>query len=67
MLAGSLAGGIDPIAFRLFWGLAPDLLTVAVLVPLLLLAAGIATLLEHRAVTWSSSTEAGLRKTPERV
>lgn len=56
-LAGSLAGGLNLLTLRIFWGLAPDLMIVAVLVPLLLLAAGIPTLRERRAVRLESYSD----------
>jgi CubicO group peptidase (beta-lactamase class C family) len=49
-LVASMFGGLDIVAFRLFWSLAPDVTIVAVAIPLLLIAAGIATLMERRAL-----------------
>ncbi|HEX6302471.1 MAG TPA: serine hydrolase domain-containing protein [Acidimicrobiia bacterium] len=48
LLAGSVAGGLDLVTFRIFWGLAPDVLIVGVAIPLVLVAAGIATFQERR-------------------
>jgi CubicO group peptidase (beta-lactamase class C family) len=48
LLAGSLAGGLDVVTFRIFWGLAPDVLIVAIATSLLLIAAGIAAFWERR-------------------
>jgi hypothetical protein len=50
LLAGSMTGGLDLVTFRLLWALAADVTIVAVAIPVLLIAAGIATLLEHRAL-----------------
>lgn len=48
LLAGSQAGGLDLVTFRIFWGLAPDVLIVAVAIPFLLVASGIVGLWERR-------------------
>jgi CubicO group peptidase (beta-lactamase class C family) len=48
LLAGSMSGGVDVVAFRLLWALAPDVTLLAVAIPLLLIAAGMATFLERR-------------------
>jgi CubicO group peptidase (beta-lactamase class C family) len=58
LLASSLAGGLDVVTFRIFWGLAPDVLVVAVAIPLLLIAAGIATFWQRRAAQRMSSPDA---------
>jgi CubicO group peptidase (beta-lactamase class C family) len=49
-LVASMSGGLDLVAFRLFWALAPDVTILAVAIPLLLIAAGIATLMERQAL-----------------
>jgi len=46
----SMSGGLDMVAFRLFWALAPDATIVAVATPLLFIAVGIAKLLERRSL-----------------
>jgi hypothetical protein len=43
-----MSGGVDVVAFRLLWALAPDVTLLAVAIPLLLIAAGMATFLERR-------------------
>ena len=48
LLAASLSGGIDVVVVRLLWALAPDMTIVASAVPLLLVAGGIASLVERR-------------------
>lgn len=58
LLANSLAGGLDLVTFRTFWGLAPDVLIVAVAIPLLLIAAGITTFWERRTEQRLPTTEA---------
>jgi CubicO group peptidase (beta-lactamase class C family) len=47
-VAGSLTGGLDLVTIRLFWRLAPDVLIVAVAIPLLLLTGAATTLRERR-------------------
>ncbi len=59
LLAGSLAGGLDVVTFRIFWGLAPDVLIVVVALPLLLITAGIATFWERRTAQQSPTPETG--------
>jgi CubicO group peptidase (beta-lactamase class C family) len=48
MLMASMAGGMDIVGFRLLWALAPDMIFVALAVPLLLVAMGITNLVERR-------------------
>jgi CubicO group peptidase (beta-lactamase class C family) len=50
LLAASMTGGMEIVGFRLLWALAPDVTLVASAVPLLLVAAGIANLVERRTV-----------------
>ena len=57
LLAGSLTGGLDLVAFRIFWGLAPDFLIVAVAIPFLLIASGIASLWERRTTPQASTPQ----------
>lgn len=55
LFTASLTGGLDVISIRIFWGLAPDLLIVAVAIPSLLIASGIASLWERRGAHRSST------------
>jgi len=48
MLMASMAGGMDIVGFRLLWALAPDMIFVALAVPLLLVAMGITNLVGRR-------------------
>lgn len=57
LLAGSQAGGLDLVTFRIFWGLARDVLIVAVAIPFLLIASGIASLWERRTARQLPTTE----------
>jgi CubicO group peptidase (beta-lactamase class C family) len=58
LLASSLAGGLDVVTVRIFWGLAPDVLIVAVAIPLLLIAAGITTFWKRRTARQSPTPKA---------
>jgi hypothetical protein len=64
VLAGSLAGGLNLVTFRIFWGLAPDVLMVSMAIPLLLIAAGIATLWERRTAGSVSPADVDLTEHP---
>ena len=63
LLAGSMSGGVDVVAFRLLWALAPDATILAVAIPLLLITAGIATFLERRTTRQLLTPVSG----PERI
>lgn len=67
LLAGLMSGGVDVVAFRLLWALAPDLTFLAVAIPLLLIAAGVATLLERRTTGRSLIPASELERSAERV
>jgi len=67
LLASSTTGGVDVVALRLLWALAPDVTFVAVAIPLLLIAAGMATLLERRATRQSLIPVAGPERSVEHV
>ena len=67
LLAGSLAGGLDLITFRVFWGLAPDVLIVAMAIFLLLIAMGTATIWERSKRAPSPAADVDPRKETERV
>jgi CubicO group peptidase (beta-lactamase class C family) len=66
-LAASMSGGLDLVAFRLMWALAPDATIVAVAIPLLFIAAGIAKLLERRPRREDLTPEPQAGKTVEHV
>jgi CubicO group peptidase (beta-lactamase class C family) len=66
-LVASMSGGLDKVAFRLMWALAPDATIVAVAIPLLLIAAGIAKLLERRLRREDLTPDPQAGKTAEHV
>jgi CubicO group peptidase (beta-lactamase class C family) len=66
-LVASMSGGLDLVAFRLFWALAPDVMIIAAAIPLLLTAAGIATLLERRVRQEDLTPDPQAGKTAEHV
>jgi hypothetical protein len=67
MLASSMSGGLDVVAFRLLWALAPDVTILAVAIPLLLIAAGMATFLERRTTRQWLTPVSGPERSVEHV
>jgi amino acid transporter len=67
LLASSMSGGLDVVAFRLLWALAPDVTILAVAIPLLLIAAGIATFLERRTTRHGLTPVSGPERNVEHV
>jgi CubicO group peptidase (beta-lactamase class C family) len=67
MLASSMSGGLDVVAFRLLWALAPDVTILAVAIPLLLIAAGMATFLERRTTRHGLAPVSGPERNVEHV
>jgi len=67
LLAASMSGGVDVVTFRLLWALAPDVTFLAVAIPLLLIAAGMATLLERRTTRRSLIPVSGPERSVEHV
>jgi len=67
LLAALMSGGLDVVAFRLLWALAPDATILAVAIPLLLIAAGMATFLERRTTRQSLTPVSGPERSVEHV
>jgi hypothetical protein len=67
LLAASMSGGVDVVAFRLLWALAPDVTILAVAIPLLLFAAAIATFLERRTTRQPPTPVSGPERSVEHV
>jgi len=67
LLASSMSGGLDVVAFRLLWALAPDVTILAVAIPLLLIAAGMATFLERRTTRQGLTPVSGPERNVEHV
>ena len=67
LLAASMSGGLDVVAFRLLWALAPDVTILAVAIPLLLIAAGVATFLERRTTRQLLTPVSGPERSVEHV
>jgi CubicO group peptidase (beta-lactamase class C family) len=67
LLAASMSGGIDVVAFRLLWALAPDVTILAVAIPLLLFAAAMATFLERRTTRQLLTPVSGSERSVEHV
>ena len=62
LLAASMSGGIDVVVFRLLWALAPDMTIVASAMALLLVAGGIASLVEPRRAVLRRAMEPSLTR-----
>ncbi|HUP17492.1 MAG TPA: serine hydrolase domain-containing protein [Acidimicrobiia bacterium] len=67
LLAASMSGGIDVVAFRLLWALAPDVTILAVAIPLPLIAAAMATFLERRTTRQLLTPVSGSERSVEHV
>jgi hypothetical protein len=67
LLAASMSGGLDVVAFRLLWALAPDVTILAVAIPLLLIAAAVATFLERRSTRQWLTAVSGPERSVEHV
>jgi CubicO group peptidase (beta-lactamase class C family) len=67
LLASSMSGGLDVVAFRLLWALAPDVTILAGAIPLLLIAAGMATFLERRGTRRRLTPDSGPQRNVEHV
>jgi CubicO group peptidase (beta-lactamase class C family) len=67
LLAASMSGGLDVVAFRLLWALAPDVTILAVAIPLLLIAAAMATFLERRTTRQLLTSVSGPKRSVEHV
>jgi CubicO group peptidase (beta-lactamase class C family) len=67
LLAASMSGGLDVVAFRLLWALAPDVTILAVAIPLLLIAAAMATFLERRETRQRLTPVSGSERSVEHV
>jgi hypothetical protein len=67
LLAALMSGGLDVVAFRLLWALAPDATILAVAIPLLLIAAAMATFLERRTTRQSLTPVSGPERSVEHV
>jgi len=62
-----MSGGLDVVAFRLLWALAPDVTILAVAIPLLLIAAAMATFLERRTTRQLLTPVSGSERSVEHV
>jgi CubicO group peptidase (beta-lactamase class C family) len=67
LLAASMSGGLDVVAFRLLWALAPDVTILAVAIPLLLIAAAMTTFLERRTTRQLLTPVSGSERSVEHV
>jgi CubicO group peptidase (beta-lactamase class C family) len=67
LLTASMSGGLDVVAFRILWALAPDVTILAMAIPLLLIAAGTSTLLERRTTRQLLTPVSGSERSVEHV
>jgi hypothetical protein len=67
LLAASMSGGLDVVAFRLLWALAPDVTILAVAIPLLLISAAMATFFERRQTRQRLTPVSGSERSVEHV
>jgi CubicO group peptidase (beta-lactamase class C family) len=67
LLAASMSGGLDVIAFRILWALAPDVTILAIAIPLLLIAAAMATFWERGTTRQLLTPVSGSERSVEHV